>query len=85
MTAGNLEKLSFRPISSLRNQILSSEYQVYACGKMFLRASILNENPNFSSSPECITNRTMTGSDVTAGRNAAVSGWQQAGSGLMIG
>jgi hypothetical protein len=35
----------------LRNQILSSEYHVYACGKIFLRASILNEIPNFSSSP----------------------------------
>jgi hypothetical protein len=35
----------------LRNQILSSEYHVNACGKIFLRASILNEIPDFSSSP----------------------------------
>ncbi len=50
-TGRNLERLSFRPISPVRNQILSSEYRVYACGKIFLRASILSEIPNFSSSP----------------------------------
>jgi hypothetical protein len=44
---GNLERLLFRSISSLRSQILSSEYHVYACGKMFLRTSILNEISNF--------------------------------------
>jgi hypothetical protein len=53
-THGNPEKSSFRSISSLRNQILSSEYRVYACGKIFLRASILNEIPDFSSSPHKI-------------------------------
>jgi hypothetical protein len=58
----------FRPISSLRNQILSSAYRVYACGKIFLRASILNEIPNFSSSPEekpeTLPARSITGRQV---------------------
>jgi hypothetical protein len=52
ITQGNPEKLLFRPISSLRNQILSSEYHVYACGKIFLRALILNEVAIFSSPPQ---------------------------------
>jgi hypothetical protein len=52
ITQGNPEKLSFRPISSLRNQILSSEYHAYASGKIFLRALILNEIAIFSSSPQ---------------------------------
>ena len=51
---GNLEKWPFLPISSLRNHNLSSEYHVYACGKMILRASILNEISNFSSSPHVL-------------------------------
>jgi hypothetical protein len=49
-TIGSLEKLSSRPISLVRNQILSMEYHVYVRGKMILRASILNEIPVFSSS-----------------------------------
>jgi hypothetical protein len=49
---GNLEKLSFRPISSLRIQISSWQYHSYACGKIFVRASILNEIPILSSSPK---------------------------------
>jgi hypothetical protein len=52
ITQGNPEKLSFRPISSLRNQILSTEYHVYACGKIFLLSLILNEIMIFSSSPQ---------------------------------
>jgi hypothetical protein len=31
--------------------ILSSTYQLYACGKISMRALILNENLNFSRSP----------------------------------
>jgi hypothetical protein len=50
-TSGYLEKLSFRPNSALRAKILSSEYHLYACGKMFTRALILNENPNFARYP----------------------------------
>jgi hypothetical protein len=49
---GNLEKLSFRPISSLRNKILTFEYRTHICGKIFVRATILNKNPNSSSSPK---------------------------------
>jgi len=50
-TKGYLEKLSFGPNSALRANILSSEYQVYACGKIFTRALILNQNPNFARYP----------------------------------
>jgi len=32
-------------------KILSSEYQIYACGKIFTRALILNQNPNFARYP----------------------------------
>jgi hypothetical protein len=35
---------------SLRNHTLSLEYLIDACGKMFVRASSLNELPNLSSS-----------------------------------
>ena len=48
---GYLEKLSFRPNSALHAKILSSKYYLYACGKIFTRALILNENPNFSGYP----------------------------------
>ncbi len=48
---GYLEKLSFRPDSALHAKILSSEYYLYACGKIFTRALILNENPNFARYP----------------------------------
>jgi hypothetical protein len=34
--------------------ILSSTYQLYACGKISMRALILNENLNFSRSPKII-------------------------------
>jgi hypothetical protein len=48
---GYLEKWSYRPDSALRAKILSSEYYLYACGKIFTRALILNENPNFARQP----------------------------------
>jgi hypothetical protein len=48
---GYLEKLSFCPNSALRAKILSSEYQIYACGKISARALILNQNPNFARYP----------------------------------
>jgi hypothetical protein len=48
---GYLEKLSFCPNAALRVKILSSEYQLYACGKIFTRALILNQNPNFAKYP----------------------------------
>ncbi len=50
-TNGYLEKLSFRPNSALRAKILSSKYHLYACGKIFTRALILKENPNFARYP----------------------------------
>jgi len=34
---GYLEKLSFCPNAAFRVKILSSEYQLYACGKIFTR------------------------------------------------
>lgn len=43
---GNLEKLPFRRIFSLRNHLCSWHYHVYACGKTLLRASIINEISN---------------------------------------
>jgi hypothetical protein len=48
---GYLEKLSFCPNAALRAKILSSEYQLYACGKIFTHALILNQNPNFARYP----------------------------------
>jgi hypothetical protein len=51
-TKGYLEKLSFGPNSALRANILFSEYQLYACGKIFTRALILNQNPNFARYPK---------------------------------
>jgi hypothetical protein len=52
LAQGCLEKLSFRPNSALRAKILSSEYYLYACGKIFTRALILNWNPNFAGYPQ---------------------------------
>ncbi len=40
-------KLPFYPISALRLEILSSEYQLYACGIIFRRASTLNKMLSF--------------------------------------
>jgi hypothetical protein len=51
MLLGYLEKLSFCPNAALRVKILSSEYQLYACGKIFTRALILNQNPHFARYP----------------------------------
>jgi len=48
---GYLEKLSFCPNSALHAKILSSEYHLYGCGKIFTRALILNQNPNFARYP----------------------------------
>ena len=48
---GYLEKLSFCPNAALRVKILSAEYQLYACTKIFKRALILNQNPNFARYP----------------------------------
>jgi hypothetical protein len=48
---GYLEKLSFCPNAALRVKILSSEYRLYGCGKIFTRALILNQNPNFARYP----------------------------------
>ena len=48
---GYLEKLSFCPNPALRANILSWEYQTYTCGKIFTRALILNQNPNFAKYP----------------------------------
>ena len=50
-TYGYLEKLSFCPNSVLHAKILSSEYHLYGCGKIFTRALILNQNPNFARYP----------------------------------
>jgi hypothetical protein len=47
-TSGYHEKLSCVPNSALRMKILSSTYHLYACGKISMRALILNQNPNFS-------------------------------------
>jgi hypothetical protein len=49
---GSLEKLSFRPNPALRAKNLSLEYQLYGCGKIFTRALILKENPNFARYPK---------------------------------
>ena len=48
---GYLAKLSFCPNAALRVKILSSQYQLYACGKIFTRALILNQNPHFARYP----------------------------------
>ena len=49
---GYLEKLTFRPNSALRAKNLSSEYYLYACGKIFTRALILKKNPDFARYPK---------------------------------
>jgi len=48
---GCLEKLSFGPNAALRAKMLSSEYQLYTCGKILTRAFILKQNPNFARYP----------------------------------
>jgi hypothetical protein len=48
---GNLDKVPFHPLSSLRNHFISWHHHAYVYGKMILRASILNEISNFSGSP----------------------------------
>ncbi len=52
MSDGYFEKLSFCPNSALRANILLSEYQIYACGKIFASVLILNQNPNFARYPD---------------------------------
>jgi hypothetical protein len=42
LIVGYLEKLSFCPNSALHMKILSSEYQIYACGKISMAALILS-------------------------------------------
>jgi len=50
-SSGYLEKWFFRSNSALCAKILSSKYYFYACGKIFTRALILDENPNFARYP----------------------------------
>ena len=50
MTYGNLEKLSFRPVSALRMKNIFP-HSGLAGGKISSRALILNENPNFARFP----------------------------------
>jgi hypothetical protein len=50
-TTGYLEKLSFCPNAALHAKMLSSEYQLYACRKILIRALILNQNHNFARYP----------------------------------
>jgi hypothetical protein len=57
---GYLERLSFRPDSALRENMLSLQYQLYACDKIFTRALILNENPNFARYPNALTDMLTT-------------------------
>ncbi len=45
---GCLEKSLFCPNSALRMKILSSTYELYACGKIYIRALTMNKNFNFS-------------------------------------
>jgi len=40
-------EMVFSPKRFVTPKILSLEYQIYACGNFFLRASVLNENHHF--------------------------------------